>query len=431
MQIILFLLFFFTYSPVNAATMVVSNGFESGNLNGLNCIGNCPALSTSIVNSGSRSGNFDLTRSMTTSYRTEVEPAAPAKFFNFGQEYWVGFNYRYENWAKDSSAEIAPMAIHARASDWSAACNLGPAIGSGPFNVLSQNDEMRVFTYGAKVLWSTPVVKNKWLSLVVHFIASSGPNGLIEVWKDGVKVGRVNGANSPALDKCNKPLRTPYLNLGVYKWDWRPGRAATQSTRRQILIDNVKIAAGADGYALVSMPMTLPVISNIQATVAHSAAVITWTSSEATTGLINYGPTPDYGQSIAAPLSPLTTAHSLTLAGLPANAPIHYQIRSTNAAGQTGVSDDRQALISDPLPPAISTILISAAQVTISWITDKPTTGEIDYGADNHYGLTAVDTTLATQHAVTLQLIAGKPYHYRISSTDASGTVKHGDDLTL
>ncbi|MGR9088436.1 MAG: heparin lyase I family protein, partial [Gammaproteobacteria bacterium] len=249
-----FLIFFFTHSPLQAAAMNVDNGFESGNLNGMTCSGNCPKVNTGAKLDGKYGGDFELTPGMSTNYRTEVEGI---QYFSFGQEYWFGFKYRYEDWVKDSSSEIAPFQIHDRPSSWDAACNSGSAVATAPFLMMSQNDQVQFRTYGGKVMWSAPIQKKQWLGIVVRFKISSGSDGFIEAWKDGVKLGRVDGANYPKLDKCGVPMRTPYFKMGVYKWDWK--RKATDSTRRQLFIDNLKIAQGTDAYSMVSStPTTTP-----------------------------------------------------------------------------------------------------------------------------------------------------------------------------
>ncbi|MGR9117477.1 MAG: LamG-like jellyroll fold domain-containing protein, partial [Gammaproteobacteria bacterium] len=341
-----FLIFFFTNSPLHAATMKVDNGFESGNLSGFACSGNCPSVVTSPVATPKYSGNFDLTRNMTTNYRTEVEGV---QNFVFGQEYWFGFSYRYEDWAKDSDAEIAPFQIHTRPSSWNG-CNLGNAVGTAPFLMMSQNDEVQFRTYGSKIMWRGAVQKKQWLGITVHFKISAGSDGFVEAWKDGVKLGRVDGPNSPKLDKCGEPMRDPYFKMGVYKWNWQ--RTATDSSRRQLFIDNLKIAQGTDAYSMVSSTPTTtppttapidqdttpPVISNVQAAVTETTATITWETNEASDSAVQYGATTGYGLNAGNSLA--VTSHSVILKDLTAGSLYHYQVNSKDSSGNTGKSAD-------------------------------------------------------------------------------------------
>jgi hypothetical protein len=73
------------------------------------------------------------------------------------------------------------------------------------------------------------------------------------MWKDGKKLFRVDGPNSPKADGCGKTVGAPYFKMGVYKWVWRAGKKATNSSRRQLFIDNLKMAIGPNGYSLVSL----------------------------------------------------------------------------------------------------------------------------------------------------------------------------------
>lgn len=240
-----------------AATLKFDSGFESGDVAAFAPSGNSPTTTTADVQSGKYAGSFELTRRMPTSYRTEMVIASPGAAnsgpgdFIYGNEYWLGFSYRYEDWARDTDMECAPFQIHLRPSAWGEKYQLGAAYSTAPFLMVVKDDEARFVTNGGKTLWSAPVQLKRWLNLVVHFRISSGTDGFIEVWKDGVKMGRVDGKNSAAVDRGGNPFRPAYLKFGVYKWNWKEGRPDTQSRRRHLLIDDIRIATGSDGYALV------------------------------------------------------------------------------------------------------------------------------------------------------------------------------------
>ena len=250
------LLFGFVSSPLNAS-IKVSDNFESGNLNGLKCSGNCPNISTSAVSSrslGNKNGGkhlakFILTRKMKTGYRTEV--TIPEKGnFDFGKEYWIGMDYLYKDWATDPEPEMAPFQVHSKPSAWTSKCRLHSAHNTAPFLMSSQSGKVSFLTYGRKKLWTGSIQKNQWLNIIVHFKISAGSDGFVEAWKDGVKLGRVNGPNSPKNDNCGKPMRSPFFKMGIYKSIWKD--KATVATRRELWIDNLKIIDGANGSSLVN-----------------------------------------------------------------------------------------------------------------------------------------------------------------------------------
>ncbi|MEE9361245.1 MAG: heparin lyase I family protein, partial [Cellulophaga sp.] len=239
----IFLFLIFANLPVNAATMVVSKNFDSSNLGGFVNSGNWPTVEGKVA-------KFTLTRNMKTSYRTEAKLEDKKGHFDFNKEYWIGMDYQYVDWDPNTGTEIAPLQVHTRASDWSKKCHTGSAHATAPFLMDTKGNKARFLTFGGKVLWQGAIQRKQWLNIIVHFKISSGNDGFIEVWKDGVKLGRVNGANSNKNDPCGKTMRTPFFKMGVYNYLWRT--KATEATRRELWIDNLKIAEGSNGYSLVN-----------------------------------------------------------------------------------------------------------------------------------------------------------------------------------
>ena len=322
----LFLLFYFLISPVYAATMIFNNGFESGTLSGyqVHAIGGTVGVAQSPVATGNYSGKFDLQFGSVEAdnYRSEVQIEGTKNYFTFGKEYWFSFNYIFTDWVKDSSPEFAPFQIHARPSSWDDACRMGSAYDVAPFFMMTQNDQAKFVTYGGIIRWTAPVIKNQWQTITVRFKPSTSSTGYIEAWHNGNKILSVNGANQPVNDGCGGLVRDPYWNMGLYKWDWRTGRPATQSSRRTFYIDDLKVAEGTDGYNLVYTPTgtpsadtTPPVISNINSTSTETSCTVTWNTNEAATSKVDYGLTASYGNVLSS--SALVTNHSIMLGAAP------------------------------------------------------------------------------------------------------------------
>lgn len=70
---------------------------------------------------------------------------------------------------------------------------------------------------------------------------------------------------------------------------------------------------------------------------------------------------------------------------------------------------------------------------TVSWTTNVPTDGQVEYGATTSYGLWSVyDAAVSTSHSITLvDLSPGTSYHYRVRSEDGAGDVVYSPDATL
>jgi len=79
--------------------------------------------------------------------------------------------------------------------------------------------------------------KDKWRAYVMHVIHSAGSDGLIELWRDGVKIVNRTGANMYAV---TGDYHNPKLKLGIYKSDWN-GSGTTQTTQRVLYFDDIKM----------------------------------------------------------------------------------------------------------------------------------------------------------------------------------------------
>jgi hypothetical protein len=85
---------------------------------------------------------------------------------------------------------------------------------------------------------------------------------------------------------------------------------------------------------------TPPVITGVTATnISGGGATIIWTTDESADSQVDYGTTAAYGSS--SPLNPSrVTSHSVTLSGLTPNTTYHYQVKSSDAAGNDAAAPD-------------------------------------------------------------------------------------------
>ena len=80
--------------------------------------------------------------------------------------------------------------------------------------------------------------KGKWHTYVMHVIHSSGSNGLVEIWRDGVKILARKGQNMYAV---TGDIKMPNLKLGVYKSAWNDSQT-TATNKRVLYFDDIKIS---------------------------------------------------------------------------------------------------------------------------------------------------------------------------------------------
>jgi hypothetical protein len=95
--------------------------------------------------------------------------------------------------------------------------------------------------------------KDKWQAYVMHVKHSTGSTGLIELWRNGVKLMNRYGANMRSVDDDE---HNPSLKLGIYKSAWN-GSSTTETSLRVIYYDDIKIGNEYATYEdMVPVPNT-------------------------------------------------------------------------------------------------------------------------------------------------------------------------------
>jgi len=74
--------------------------------------------------------------------------------------------------------------------------------------------------------------RNEWHEFVFHFIHSNGDDGLLEIWRNGVKIVERKGGNMYEGE-------LPRWKIGIYKARWE--KEATDTKLRIVFFDNVKL----------------------------------------------------------------------------------------------------------------------------------------------------------------------------------------------
>jgi hypothetical protein len=104
-----------------------------------------------------------------------------------------------------------------------------------------------------------------------------------------------------------------------------------------------RVAAGLPRtFPLDDVPVdtTPPVISGVLATaITANSATIVWTTDEASTSVVRYGPTLAYGST--ASVAGLATSHSVKLVGLAQSRTYRFRVESADGAGNTATGVDR------------------------------------------------------------------------------------------
>ena len=171
-----------------------------------------------------------------------------------------------------------------------------------------------------------------------------------------------------------------------------------------------------------------PVITLVTATPGTTTAAITWTTDSASSSRVDYG-TSATALTLNVSSVALSTAHSISLAGLTAGTAYFYRVTSVDSAGNSATSPVITApaatFTTSTLPPVITLVTATpgTTTATITWTTDKASTSRVDYGTSaTALTLTVSSVALSTAHSISLTgLTSGTAYFYRVTSVDSAG----------
>ncbi|MBI4580783.1 MAG: family 10 glycosylhydrolase, partial [Planctomycetes bacterium] len=175
-----------------------------------------------------------------------------------------------------------------------------------------------------------------------------------------------------------------------------------------------------------------PSIFNVNATnITTSTATVNWTTDQASSSQVEYGPTTSYGNQTPLDGTPVTT-HAVNLSGLASNTVYHFRVISANANGSTTSGDFTFTTSGPPQISNVQAINVTTNGATITWTTNAPATSQVLYGLTSSYGSqTPLDSSNVTAHLVVLSgLTPNTTYHYQALSSNAYGSDQSAD-MTL
>lgn len=201
------------------------------------------------------------------SRRTELGAYGSAGVEEPGAERWYGFSiYLPASWIVDPQAESVTQ-WHQTGGECSQFC-------SPPLSILTRNGQwvisqnwQQTHTPGDWFFSTTeigPYETGRWTDWVVHVKWSTGDDGVLDIWKDGVpvsgffhKVGRNDDFGERDAGFGN------YMKIGIYKWPWNPQIPSPPSPSRRVMYhDALRIVDGAGSYADVAPGVTCPVATD-------------------------------------------------------------------------------------------------------------------------------------------------------------------------
>lgn len=219
------------------------------------------------------------------------------------------------------------------------------------------------------------------------------------------------GDSSPADDGSGDPSDSLYPG-----WDLALGGVA-----------NRVIHLNACHWLLNAVPDTTPptITEGPAANALDCSAIVTWTTDEPSTSLVDYGVTAGYGSQSIAP--GYAREHWVSLTGLLPGVEVHYRASSADAAGNgPALSADGTFTTTAATAPVIlsgpAIVSVTGTTAVVEWSTDEAADSVVEYGAATSYGNTASGSSGVTLHQVTLvSLDPLTSYHLRALSTDTCG----------
>lgn len=173
---------------------------------------------------------------------------------------------------------------------------------------------------------------------------------------------------------------------------------------------------------------TAPAVFDVRVLgVTDRLATIGWSTNEPADSVVRWGPGAGYGSTLKD--GAFVLRHSLTMRDLAPSTTYHFRVESSDPSGN-GPAESQDLTFAtqdspDTRPPAISDVRVRGITdrlAVVSWETDEPSTGALEYGRTAAYGSSVLDGGLLVSHELVLAALEpAATYHLRVGATDASG----------
>jgi hypothetical protein len=169
--------------------------------------------------------------------RAEISFPRPDNTTNFERWYAFAVYFPRDNFETDSSDEVI--------CQWHQG---GKATPSLCIRTKANRVRLRIKpdVNGKEVIELGAIEKEVWQYYVVHAKHSAAPDGLVEIWRNGILLAHHKGANM--YDPANGAFHAPNWKLGIYKADWN-GASITTTHKRVLYFDCVSVGDEHATYA--------------------------------------------------------------------------------------------------------------------------------------------------------------------------------------
>jgi hypothetical protein len=194
----------------------------------------------SPVFEGKKAARFELRRSDPENNNgTRAEISFPGPDNTTNPERWYAFALYFPRAAYDTDSTDEVI------SQWHQGGKATPSLC-----IRTKNNRLRLrITARPKdkdVIEMGPIVKDVWQYFVIHVKHSATPDGLVQIWRNGVSLVNYKGANM--YDLSSGIFHAPNWKLGIYKSAWNNG-AVTDAHKRVIYLDAISVGNERASYA--------------------------------------------------------------------------------------------------------------------------------------------------------------------------------------
>jgi hypothetical protein len=236
-----------TLPPSNGQNVTLETTFEDAtSFNGWSkeiCRASALTISSEVTpRKGKGVARFEFAKSDVTSYNGYVRAEIHRDCLPDAENWYAFSNYLPTDFVTDPMAEN--IAQWHEVPDWDLGENWrSPPIALGIVNgryyvkymwaaaAVNTNDTKD----GEKQVDLGPVDKGKWNDFVFHIKFSYKSDGILEIYKNKVKIFSLNGPNS-FNDK-----NYPYFKIGIYKWGWNGWASYSPESKRVLYFDEVRV----------------------------------------------------------------------------------------------------------------------------------------------------------------------------------------------
>lgn len=218
---------------------LVNADFSS--LNGMKIQGNVPRLMYGDA-AHPEIARFAIDRNNSAhTYRSAINYSTPDQRLQYGGTYDIKFSTRMVDWPDDRSADTF-FTLHPQpANGWENA----PRSANNSVKIGTRNGDYYFFD-GKQSYNLGPVAEMNWNDWEIKMRVDGGTNapgqqGFVDLYQNGKRIVHSTGVNTDANLGGQPMVPNLYSNVGLYKWDWRPGRPQTDSNRRVVDFANFSI----------------------------------------------------------------------------------------------------------------------------------------------------------------------------------------------